>query len=167
MNKYTINWIEQSTTSTGKVRATATLQDEQGVVTEGVTIWGDYPNFATLMVGNTTLGDIQIKQNGKYTNKTLYPARTNTLATPPKKSAPSAIQGAIKAKQEGIEKSQTRKEEGIKLAGAARDATLIVTTFYPELTDMSVESREETIRTKVAYWRKYFTDNFGDDPAPF
>lgn len=70
---------------------------------------------------------------------------------------------AAKITSESVEKSQAVKVDSIKSAGSARDATLIVTTFYPELASY-LTGKEEAIKEKWEYWRKYF---YGKLDEPF
>ena len=70
------------------------------------------------------------------------------------------IREAQDRKFESISNSQDVKNNSIRMAGAARDATLIVTTFYPEIADPDfegrIQTREETIKEQWLMWRKWF-----------
>jgi len=73
----------------------------------------------------------------------------------------NAISGAMKQKAESIEKFQNSSEESIKLMSAARDATLLVTTFYPEAnTDFMVDTsgKEEYLKLKWNMWRGWLLE---------
>lgn len=73
--------------------------------------------------------------------------------------------GAVKAAEitsQSVEKSSQAKAEGFKSNGSASDATLIVTTFYPEFNSY-LTGKEEAIKEKWEYWRKYFYDK-RDEP---
>jgi len=73
--------------------------------------------------------------------------------------------GAVKAAEitsQSVEKSSQAKTEGFKSNGSATDATSIVTTFYPEFANY-LTGKEEAIKEKWEYWRKYFYDK-RDEP---
>ena len=61
-----------------------------------------------------------------------------------------------------IKEAQTNKENSIKLAGAARDAVLIVTAFYPELAED--DNKDEKIAAKIEEWRTHLLKTF-DNPG--
>jgi len=64
-------------------------------------------------------------------------------------------------KEQSIGKTMDRKEESIALAGAQRDAVLIVTRMFPPLVD------DNQIKTDIIKWRNWFlSDDFRDTP-PF
>jgi hypothetical protein len=54
-------------------------------------------------------------------------------------------------KQRQIGESQSNKNEGIRLSGSCRDATMIVTTFYKDCT-----FSDEQIKEKILFWRSWF-----------
>lgn len=149
--KYTLQWAEKKVTSTGKEKIDATLTDGTNTI-DGVTIWSDFPNFATLMAGHTVEGDIVTKQSGQYTNKTLYPIKAVN-------SSPRATGGftggskLMKEKQEGIKESQERKEEGIKVSASMRDAVTLATAEY-------VNFPQADLELLVKKWRKFILDNW-------
>lgn len=137
----------------------ATLIDETGEEHSGVAMWSDFPNFANLKAGDMIVGDLKVTQNGQYTNKSIsYPKPTKTNGYKP-------IEKAMERKENGIKQSQEAKAENIKVSSTARDATLIVTTFYQgyKLTD-------EQIKDKWLKWRKWLWFAFDEEPknyAPF
>lgn len=146
--QYTITWIENGTTSTGKVKATATLLGSDGIVNENVTIWGDFPNFNELRPAGKVEGTIQVKQNGQYTNKTLYPAQV------PKKGN-FAIKEAQATKREDIAHAQDRKEESIKEASIFRDATILTSAY---VTKQNLEVSFDTIKNTWVEFRKWLKE---------
>ena len=160
MSKYIIEWGSQSQTKTGKTVFNATLKDEQGLQHEKVSIWSDFPGFADIRPGSEVEGEI-VKNAKGYAS--LYPPR-------PKMEAPKFVQReqamneAMAKKETSISKFQANKEESIRLSSSARDATLIVTTFYPELA--TNESKEEIIKRVWNNWRNYFASSF-DQAPPF
>lgn len=165
--KYTIKWIERKPTSTGKIKADATLTDQSGVESDKVTVWGDFPGFAELVSGGTVSGDIVSKQNGQYFNRTLYPERTDTMSNP---KAPlwatkggGGIAKAQEKKAEGIREAQENRAEGVKIASTFRDATLITAQL---LANKSIGTDEEIIKT-WNHWRGWFLRNWDVEEPPF
>ena len=61
MNQYKIEKLIRSTTSTGKAKISASLIDVNNVLEENVTIWGDFPNFDNLAVGDIIMGNVMSK----------------------------------------------------------------------------------------------------------
>ncbi len=159
---YKILKIDRKETSTGKLKADLNLQSPDGVVSTGVTIWADFPNFAALTEGITTEGDIVEKQNGQYTNKTLYPARTNTLGA--KRPGAGNIVKAMETKAKNIEAAQESKQEGIKISSTFRDATLIsIAMLGRGESSISASDMQET----WLYWREWLWKNFDNNQPPF
>lgn len=76
------------------------------------------------------------------------------------------IAKAMERKEAGIEKFQGNKEEGIKISSTARDATLILTAFYPELAQLQGEEKHDTIFHKWAELRNELLAKF-DVKQPF
>lgn len=142
--KYTYTKIERKVTSTGKAKADVSVMDENGTEQSGVTVWADYPDFATMKEGDTTLGEVQIKVNGKFTNKTLYPERTNTLY--PKKNN---IAQAQAKKAEYIEAAQERKNTSIAYFNAVNSSISVMGKYD---TDMDIDKYQ----TGLVIWRDWF-----------
>jgi hypothetical protein len=59
-------------------------------------------------------------------------------------------------RENGIQRTLDRKEEGIAISSTARDATLILTTFYKDL-------KESEIKENWLYWRKWLLQNWEAD----
>ena len=157
--KYTVEWCEVKKTGEKNGRqwkmTSMTLKDEAGVVTDEVT------TFDPVMPGITIEGTIEL--NGQYKNFKSTPVTS-------KQGGNSAFKGqqiekAQAKTAEYVAVAQGRKEEGIKMSGAQRDAVLIVTTllnnkFYTEL---SVPE----IKNVITEWRNWFlSDDFEQHP-PF
>ena len=69
------------------------------------------------------------------------------------------IKQIVDYKQAGIKTNMDRKEEGIFISGACRDATLVTTTFYPEIAkEKDVDLRVKAIRKAWEEWQQYFYD---------
>lgn len=160
MSKYEIKWAEVSQTSTGKTKTTLTLVDEKGTETDKVTAWGDFPNFAELQPGKSVNGNISVKVNGQFTNKTLYPEATApawATATPVGKGGGIAKAQAVK--QEGIKVAQENRAEGVKIASTARDATLIVA----QLIQPRGIDTDELIKAEWIKWRKFLWNQWDSE----
>lgn len=170
MNKLKIEWIERTMTKTGKAKADATLVDEKGVSTDKVTIWGDFPDFEKLMPGQEIFGEINVKQNGAYTNKTLYAGRTDTINNPKAPAwATGGNKGGIKAAQERkevmIEKAQARKNDSIAYFNANNSAISVLGKYEYSM-DLS------GYRDQLVQWRDWFLSEWekydaGDKGVPF
>jgi hypothetical protein len=156
--KYTIEFVEVGKTTTGKTKATLTLKDEKGEVHDHVTAWGDFPKFEELMMGRTVEGNIATKVNGQYTNKTLYPPRTEQSA--PIRRQPSGIVKAMEKKEASIAKFQDSKQERIERSAAIRDATILTQALVSKLDTVSFEEMEEIWKK----WHKFIKDEFIGEP---
>ena len=65
----------------------------------------------------------------------------------------------LQRKNDFIKSTQQAKEESIRLSSSARDATLIVTTFYPELAHIDDEvEKKRLIIEQWKYWKQFFYD---------
>lgn len=144
---YKITAIETKTTSTGKTMKKATIVDEGGVETTDVAIWDSFPNFANLEVGSEVASELEIKQNGNYTNKSLKTPANRTTGAYTRSSG--AITKAMEKKEASIEKFQDNKEEGIKISATMRDAVLCAIAEYNK-DPHNLDTLEELIRK----WRK-------------
>lgn len=158
MAKYQIEWGELKPTSTGKQRFLATLKDEQGVVTDNVTLWGDFPDFATLAPGREVNGKISEKQNGQYLNRTLYPETTYKTFT----AKPSGIAKAQETKRNDIAVAQDNKAESIKISSTFRDATLITISMFGDR-----EADEVWFKQEWANWRQWLWQNYDASDRDF
>ncbi len=150
--KYKINWLERKTLSTGKVKIDATLIDEAGVTIDKVTIWDSFPDFANLAPERTVEGDITVKQNGQYTNKTLNAPKTSGGGF--NKSA--MTEKLMDKKQGNIEKSQDRKEESIIRASCQRDATLLTCAFISKMPEDMVSG--DIMKETWEKWHAWLTN---------
>lgn len=162
MAKYTITQLEIKQTSTGKTKAEVTLADTSvGKEIQGVTIWGDWPNFSELKQHDEIEGNLVEKQNGQYLNKTLYP-----ITPKPAGKGNAAIGKAMDKKAENIAVAQDRKEQAIILAATMRDATLLTVEQCKQITKGGETVGFEGMKTIWLEWRKWLTINYGDS-KPF
>lgn len=146
--KYKIIWSEKKTTSTGKEKIDATLDDGQRTI-DKVTIWGDFPNFAGLMTGHEIEGDIVTKQNGAYTNHTLYPVK---VATTPKFGASGGMK-MMEKKAENIKEAQERKSESIAYFNSVNSAIALVGKRLGEIS-------EAQMKLELKLWRDWFLSEY-------
>lgn len=155
---YKIDWSEKKPTSTGKMKLDAILVGEDGVKVENVTIWGNFPNFGTLMTGNDVEGTIQEKQNGNYLNRTLYPIKP--VNPPPggaKRPLNASITKAMETKREGIKEAQENRSEAVRIASTFRDATLIT------VSQMGTGGGDEGYQKNWLKWRSWLWQNWDVD----
>lgn len=142
--KYKLYKIERVRTTTGKDKADIVLDNDVKA-----TIWGDFPNFSTLEEGQDVEGDLIPAKDSKY-SPTLSPVRATTGGFKPS----GGMNKMIKEKQEGIEKSQDRKEDSIKTSSSMRDAVQITLAELGNLKDHT------EYESRVLYWRKWLLDNW-------
>lgn len=145
--QFSISWLEERTTSTGKKKVDATLVDLTGLETTGATIWEDFPNFANLRPGEKVEGDLVPNKNPQY-GPTLYPPRVQS-AKPAGMGA-----GMMKAKAESIAKSQERKEEGIMHASIFRAA------YETALAESHTDFNDAEFRTSFTKWKRYYQESW-------
>ena len=153
--EYLIHWSEKKTTSTGKEKIDATLKEASGAEYKGVTIWADFPGFATLMTGNMVTGNIVTKQNGQYTNSTLYPIKP-TGQTPMRSAG--AITKAMERKETSIKGFQENKEEGIKTSSCIRMASELAIA-------QGNATQENVLKLREWYWKNWEVTT--DNSVPF
>lgn len=157
--KYTIKERQERTTRENKPFASVTLTDENGMEFPGVGVFDELDKFT---IGATVEGEVSKNDKGYW----------NFRAANTKSAGGGSRSGMIKQAQAEkaayIREAQQTKEMGIKIAGAQRDATLIVTTFYEELASMTPNAREENIKALWKEWRDWFINEFDKDTdSPF
>ncbi len=143
--KYSIDWSEKKTTSTGKEKIDAHLIGEDLKKHEGVTIWGDFPNFANLMTGGVVEGDLVEKQNGQFLNKTLYAPKV-----PGARAGGAGVAKAQERKAEYIKEAQDRKEDSIAYFNSVNSAISLLQALGAN--GMTNDSVQNFIKT----WREWF-----------
>lgn len=153
--KYKIIWSEKKTTSTGKEKIDATLDDGQRTI-DKVTIWGDFPNFAGLMTGHEVDGDLVTKQNGQYTNHTLYPVK---VATTSNFGGSRGVSKLMDKKAENIKEAQERKAESIAFFNSTNSAIALVNAMRDN--DVHIPSESE-LKVTIRAWRDWFLKEYED-----
>lgn len=166
MSKYTIEFLEQVTTNTGKIKANCLLKDEQGQDHDAVTIWADFPDFANLAAGHTVEGNLTAKDYNGKTYFALYPIKPNPMGTRPawagKKEG--AITKAMETKAQNIATAQENREQGVKIASTMNKAIDIA------LAESGTPIVASDFQERVNYWRKWIYENWDakdTDFAPF
>lgn len=122
-----------------------------------------FPNFDTLAVGQEVEGRLWQSQAGKWY---LFPPeqeKSRGGANSADKS--QVIEKAQDRKNEFIGKTLDRKEESIKLAGAQRDAVLIVVA---QINKGETQWTDSSIESEIVKWRNWFllSDEM-NNPPPF
>ena len=162
MNKLTITKIDIRPTKTGGKFAIASTRNEQGVVHENVTIFSSRPGFDTLAVGVVTEGELTPNDYNGRTGWKLNAPKGNLTGQGFRKS-PAAISKAMEVKAENIKVAQEHKADGIKVAGTARDATLITVALIGKQ-EWSLESfKEQWLEVRSWLWQNW---DFNDDMLP-
>lgn len=161
--KYIIDKAELKGTSKGTILK-VDLVDENGVLDEGVTIWNNFPNFASLKTGSEVNGSVVVKKNGQYTNKSLYEDKTSTIGTP----RGTGIKAAQERKAVMIEKAQDRKNESIAYFNSLNVAIQFVAAFSKNL-EMG-EAFDSVVHFRDLFlqeWQKYERSDTTDKHNPF
>lgn len=162
MAKLKIEWAEKKTSKAGNEYFRASISDETGNRTDDVAIFSSFAQYAEVAPGVTVEGELEVKD---YQGKKSY-ALVSPQASKPKTGGNGAIAKNMERKAESIATAQTRKENGIEFAATQRDATLIVTTFYPELATLEGDMKKVEIAKAIKGWRKWLAENFGDPADP-
>lgn len=156
--KYTIEFFEQVTTNTGKVKANCLLKDEQGQDHDGVTLWADFPNFANLAAGHTVEGNLTAKDYNGKTYFTLYPIKPNPMGSRPVAGGQWAgvkkaeqIAAAQEKKAEYISQAQDKKELSIAYFNSCNLALQVIGPASAGLLKDSNEYQQQFI-----IWRDFF-----------
>src|SRR3990167_5472101 len=128
-----------------------TLKDEQGVV------YDDVSTFDPVMTGQEIEGFIETKEQYKNFKKALE--KPNFMKKP---DISKQVEKAQLRTETSINKTLDRKEESIALAGAQRDAVLIVTELMRH-DEFILE--KGNIKSALLEWRNWFlSDEFKDVP---
>lgn len=160
--KFQINWLVRKSPEW----IVAELKDESGTEFKEVSInkvskkGEPFPNFDGLQPGREIEGELWTSEKGKHY---LFPPR----ADKPRGGAGGAfktaqIEKVMDRKEESIGKFQDKKEEGIALSGAQRDAVLMTTTYFG-----LGSGGEEGLKAKIIEWRNWFLSEEFRTPPPF
>lgn len=141
--KYIISNVTERETTAGKkyLSVTLTAGEEQF---EKVSLWSDDPDYATFQDGATIKGTLTKNEKGYWNFK--------KEGDKPAYKGGAAISKAMETKATNIEIAQDRKHDAIKMAGAQRDAVLMVTTFEAD----APFPTEAELKAKIEGWMRYF-----------
>lgn len=154
MNKtYTITALEQKTLTTGKIVKNVTLKDDTGAITERVSIWSDFPLFATLTVGSSVFGIIYTNSKGY---NTLYPPKAQNSSTGGFKRSGGNMTALMETKNENIRESQENKEHGIRISSTMNKAVELAIACY------RVGDEEVGLEHNILKWREWLWTHWSD-----
>lgn len=149
-----ITKIEAKVSQAGKAYKVVDLEDANGVYKDKLA-FPSFSGYNDMEVGK----EIECELNDKFIN--------DPKGSKPKKNN---FTNNMEVKAQNIAKAQESKDLSIQISSTARDATLIVTTFYKDL-------KEDEIKEKWLSWRKWLSNNFdpredrklnsNGDPVPF
>lgn len=165
--KYLIEWIEQKPTISGKQKAEARLKGEDGIVHEKVNIWGDFPNYASIVNGGTIEGTITPASDPKYP-PSLKPSQTPKTASTGAYKA-KAMNDAMEKKAEYIGQAQNHKEQGIKVASTFSAAWNTAIAEYQEEKRSHIGNTAD-LEQLFKKWRAFYWNAFdveATDYPPF
>ena len=166
--KYKIDWMEKKETTTGKLKADATVVSETGESTD-VTIWSDFPDFPTLAPGSVIEGEIKPALDPKYKPSLSAPRTSKTASSGGFKQ--KMIEDTMIRKEASITKFQATKEESIKLAGAQRDAVLLTQTLYGDTISkdpvLGEDEKVAIIKRRVIAFRDWLLSDEFQEVLPF
>lgn len=156
--KYKIDWMQND--KYGNITASVTREDNTKLLE---VILGKEFKDKGIMPGH----EIQGKEWVSPKNGKMYLFEEKEGSTGQNKPSggykTQQIEKAMDRKEGSIEKFQDSKEQSIKLAGAQRDAVLIVTTMR-EMGELS----ENDIKEEIIKWRNWFlNDKEFNNPPPF
>ncbi len=146
MAKYKITEISKSRTSTGKDKADVTLD-----YNVKATMWGDFPGFMSLEVGNEIEANLTPAKDPKY-KPSLSPVTATTFNGGAYRRSGGANE-EVRAKN--IEKAQDRKSESIAYFNSVNSA---IALFNGDVTRHSASTEE--IKQVIVAWRDWFLDEY-------
>lgn len=160
---YKIDWIEQKEYE-GRKYAKASITALDGTEYPEISLgdkWG--AKIETLQPGQEIEGNVW--QNPKNQKWSLYPIEDKKS---PKNFTPkpSALNSAMKRKEESIGKFQDQKAESIALASAQRDAVLIVIEMM-DAPECDWKGDGKKIREEITLWRNWFLSEEFKSAPPF
>ena len=135
-----VKTIEVKNDKNGNPMKTTTFENGKKVFVNSK--W-DAPVYESVIEG----AEFELYEDNGF-NKIKY----DKPAQAPRQGNP-AIAKAMERKETSISNFQVSKEEGIKISSTARDATLLVTTFYPELSMLGDEEKFNAIFHKWSVLR--------------
>lgn len=150
---YTIDWMEIKTSKSGKPFIKATLTDSDGKKYDNVTIFTSHKEYSGCMPGAVVTGSLKPNDYNGVPGFIL-----NSELAPPR-----FVQAKMnnERKAEAINQAMDKKADGIMVSSTARDATAILTTFFPQVPkELWLEKWLEIRQSLVKNWDN--TENVKD-----
>lgn len=133
----------------GKPYKKFNAKDESGKIFQDVVAFPFFGQYASIVPNAVIEGEI--KDEGVFNGKPSYKLSGGNLGA--KSASFGGGAKAMETKAANIKVAQERKEGAIEISATARDATLIVTTFYKDL-------KPEEIKKQWIYWRRWLLNNW-------
>lgn len=157
-----INWVENKgnylkCTDTNGVSFTINQVDKKGE---------KFPDYENIKAGVKVTGNIWTSEKG---NTYLFAPKPKTggYSGGARANNSASIVKAQAVKAENIEHAQERKETSMAKMASARDATLLLIQYHPELYTLPEQTRNEVIRNEWRKMRAWLSAELGDDSVPF
>ncbi len=136
--------------------------------TQEVTLWSSFPDFANLKDGDVVTGELEIKVNGQYTNKTLtFPNKAPGGAY---KKPQVNMEKVMEKKEQSIGKFQDNKELSIKISSTMRMAVeLTIAEIGGNGNNAAVLNGKTytAFETTILKWRKWLWENWDAKDTDF
>lgn len=130
------------------------VKDEKGVVTSDVIAFGNYSQYAQITPGATVEA---VLSEGEYNGKKDYKLVDGNLGAKPAGFG-GGMAKTMEKKAEYIEKAQGRKADSIQEAATARDATLILTSYFKNGVELPAEVDDRVMKAHevkvMNMWRR-------------
>lgn len=150
--KFTVEWLENKQTKTGKPFKIVSLKDESGKVTEGVSAFDfKFPALDTLTPGATIEGEIQI--DGTYKNL-MSELKPPAFAQKGSAFKEKVMNEAMARKETSIAKSQDNKEYGIKVASTMNKAVELA------IAENGQDADNQRYKDSILMWREWLWNNW-------
>lgn len=168
MSKYKLDWVEKKNIDWVVVSIEGDGQPKEVSINRKSKTGELFPNFDGIQPGAEVEGELWQSNAGKWY---LFPPKPITTPS----GAPRGSGGAFKAQQ--IDKHETRKEgfiekivhtkeESIKMAGAQRDAVLIVVELLRSYPPTEFPG-QDFVKSEIIKWRDWFLSDEFQATLPF
>lgn len=155
MKTFTIEWIEEKQSAKGNTYYKASLIDQDGHKTDGVTIFSSFKG--DLRPGSVVEGTLKAEP---FKGKMTYTLEGERTSRGSRGTTPIARAVAQKGK-DNIAQAQERKGEAIMVSATARDATLITVALVGKLKDVSSDEFHKIWKEE----RQWLVENWDIDPT--
>ncbi len=143
--------------SSGKPFKKFNVKDEKGVVTSEVIAFGNYSKYNDIIAGATVEA---VLSEGEYNGRKDYKLVDGNLGAKPAGFG-GGMAKTMEKKAEYIEKAQGRKADAIQIAATARDASLILSSYFRNGVELPTEFDDDLLQkheVKVMnMWRRIRT----------